>query len=256
MTIRILQLTDCHLMADPRAELKGICTRALFERVLGAVRSRQGTLDRLIVTGDLTHDEQLATYQSLRELLAPWLPRLRLIPGNHDHRERMRQAFPERIQPLGERNVFVEDLGNWRLIGLDSHVPGELHGQVGDEQLAWQEEQLATHSGPVALFLHHPPMLVGSQWLDRIGLQDAAEFLALVRRHANVRAIVCGHVHQERTVCASSAESPVTIFTSPSTGVQFRSETISLEVAPAPPGFRVLELHSDGRIVSWVERVP
>lgn len=252
MSARILQLTDCHLMVDPRAELKGICTRAFFDRVLAAVRTRHGALDRLIVTGDLTHDEQLATYESLRDLLAPWLPRLRLIPGNHDHRERMRQAFPERIQQLGERNVFVEDVGGWRLLGLDSHVPGELHGRLGDEQRAWLDEQLTTYPGPVVVFLHHPPILVGSQWLDRIGLQDAAEFLTLVRRHANVRAVVCGHVHQERTV----AEPPAMIFTSPSTGVQFRTETISLEVDPVPPGFRVLELHSDGRIVSWVERVP
>ncbi len=252
MTTRILQLTDCHLMADPRAELKGICTRALFERVLAAVRTRHGALDRLIVTGDLTHDEQLATYESLRELLLPWLPRLRLIPGNHDHRERMRQAFPERIQPLGQRNVFVEDVGGWRLLGLDSHVPGELHGRLGDEQRAWLDEQLTAHPGPAVVFLHHPPILVGSQWLDRITLQDAPELLALVRRHANVRAVVCGHVHQERTV----AEPPAMIFTSPSTGVQFRTETISLEVDPVPPGFRVLELHPDGRIVSWVERVP
>lgn len=252
MTTRILQLTDCHLMADPRAELKGICTRALFERVLAAVRTRHGALDRLIVTGDLTHDEQLATYESLRELLLPWLPRLRLIPGNHDHRERMRQAFPERIQPLGQRNVFVEDVGGWRLLGLDSHVPGELHGRLGDEQRAWLDEQLTAHPGSAVVFLHHPPILVGCEWLDRIGLQDAPELLALVRRHANVRAVVCGHVHQERTV----AEPPAMIFTSPSTGVQFRTETISLEVDPVPPGFRVLELHPDGRIVSWVERVP
>jgi len=251
MTLRIVQLTDCHLMADPRAELKGLCTRALFERVLEAVRTRQPTLERLIVTGDLTHDEQLVTYQSLRELLTPWLPRLRLIPGNHDDREPMRQAFPELIQSLGERNVFVEDLAGWRLIGLDSHVPGELHGRVGDEQRAWLEEQLSTHAGPVAVFLHHPPIAMNSPWLDRIGLVDAAELLAVVRRRTNVRALVCGHVHQERT----TAESQAMIFTSPSTGVQFRTETVALEVEAAPPGFRIIELHPDGRVVSWVERV-
>ena len=252
MSVRILQLTDCHLMADSQAELKGICTRERFARVLSAIKARHTEADLLIVTGDLTHDERPETYAALRDMLADWLPRLRVIPGNHDDREPMRQVFGDRIQHVHGRHVFVHDLGGWRLIGLDSHRPGELSGELGELQLAWLDEQLRSHPArPTGLFVHHPPISVNSPWLDRIGLVDAESLLTLLRQHDHVRFVSCGHVHQERTAMAGS----ILVLTTPSTGVQFRPETTSLEVDGVDPGYRVFDLQSDGQLQSWVDRV-
>lgn len=252
MITRIIQLTDCHLMADPQAELKGICTRARFDRVLASIRANHADADKLIVTGDLTHDEKLETYETLKELLAGWIPKLQVIPGNHDDRRLMRQVFGERIQVVNERNVFTEVVGGWKLIGLDSHVPGELHGQVGSEQLEWLERELSADQDiHTCLFLHHPPISVNSPWLDRIGLTDANELRSVISHHSNVRVVCCGHVHQERTVVDRST----TIFTTPATGVQFRPNTEVLEVDVVPPGYRILELSPDGLIASRIERV-
>lgn len=250
--MRIVQLTDCHLMADPQAELKGICTRARFDQVLAAIQGYSSTADRLIVTGDLTHDEQLVTYQTLRHLLGEWFPKLRVIPGNHDDRALMRQVFDERIQVVGDRNIFVESLGTWKLIGLDSHVPGHIHGELGSAQREWLEGELATaRDSFCGLFLHHPPVMVNSRWLDDVPLVDRAEFLSLVARYPQVRLICCGHIHQERT----AIERGIPIFTTPSTGVQFRPETQILEVDSAAPGFRILDLAEDGAIHTRVQRV-
>ncbi len=249
---RIIQITDCHLMVDPQAELKGICTRARFDQVLAAIQAKHTDADRLIVTGDLTHDEQLETYETLKRLLAEWFPKLRVIPGNHDDRASMAQVFGERLQLIAGRNVFTDIIGGWKLIGLDSHVPGQLHGEVGADQLEWLERELtANEELPTGLFLHHPPVSVNSPWLDRIGLADEEGLLALVARYSRVRVICCGHVHQERTAIEGAA----TIFTTPSTGVQFRPETESLEVDVVAPGYRILDLYSDGRFHTRVERV-
>lgn len=239
-------------MVDPLAELKGICTRARFDRVMAAVRTGFQDADRLVVTGDLTHDEQLQTYEILRTLLADWFPRLRVIPGNHDDRNLMRQVFGERIHLLNGRNTFVDTVGAWKLIGMDSHVPGELHGELAPDQLQWLDRELdANPEQPVCLFLHHPPVLVNCPWLDRIALQDAKEFLAILERHSNARLVCCGHIHQERTVI----DRTTSICTTPSTGVQFRPETEVLEVDVAPPGFRIIDLHDDGRVQTRVVRV-
>ena len=252
MSVRILQLTDCHLMADPRAELKGICTRERFAGVLSDIATHHADVDLLVVSGDLTHDERPETYVAIREMLAEWLPRLRVIPGNHDDREPLRQTFRDQIQQHAERLVFVHDLGGWRLIGLDSHRPGELSGELGAEQLAWLDEQLGSEPlRPTGLFVHHPPISVNSVWLDRIGLIDADSLLTVLRRHAQVRFVSCGHVHQERSAVIGSIQ----ILTTPSTGVQFRPETAALEVDVAEPGYRVFSLLPDGQFQSWVERV-
>lgn len=239
-------------MVDPLAEIRGICTRARFDRVLADIQARCAAADRLIVTGDLTHDEKLGTYATLRELLAGWFPKLRVIPGNHDDRALMRQVFGERIQVVDGRNVFAEIVGGWKLICLDSHVPGQLHGQLGPEQLTWLERELdADAQLHTCLFLHHPPISVNSHWLDRIGLLDAEGLLEIISRRSNVRVVCSGHVHQERTASVHGA----TIFTTPSAGVQFRPETESLEVDTVAPGYRILDLYADGRVDSRVERV-
>ena len=93
------------------------------------------------------------------------------------------------------------------------------------------------------LFLHHPPIEVGSPWLDEIGLRDAAAFELLLRDHAQVRVIACGHVHQELTGELAGAR----VYATPAVGPQFRPRTADLEIEPGPPGYRVIELWPDGR---------
>jgi Icc protein len=74
---QILQLTDLHLMADPNAALKGVRTRDSLNDVLRFVRelcqANEWDFDYILITGDLAHDEQLATYETLRELLGDWV---------------------------------------------------------------------------------------------------------------------------------------------------------------------------------------
>lgn len=252
MSIRIIQLTDCHLFADPAGEVRGVRTRETFQRTLDVVNRYLPTAERLIITGDLTHDEQLATYEVLRDRLTDWLPKLRMIPGNHDDRSLMRTVFGDRITVLGDRNVFVDEVGGWRLIGLDSQIPGKLHGELGTVQLDWLRKTLGENSvRPTMLFLHHPPFEVQSDWLDRIRLQDAGALQTLLKQFPQVRAISCGHIHQER---AAVMEGRI-FFAAPSTGVQFRPETETLEVDSIAPGFRILDLHPDGSIDTRVERV-
>lgn len=248
----LVQLTDCHLFEDPRGQLREVCTRTRLELVLAAVRQLPVAVERLVVTGDMAHDHLAATYQQLRELLDPWLPRLRLVPGNHDDRAAIQQVFADRVQRAGPRLVIDDQVGNWSLLGVDTHVPGELYGQVGHEQLAWLENRLGQHpQRPAVLFMHHPPTQVLSPWLDLIGLRDASAVRELLVRHPQLKLVCTGHVHQELTYIG-----PPIIVSTPATGLQFRPTTEKLELDEAAPGFRVLELHDDGSIRTRVLRTP
>lgn len=251
--MRIIQLTDCHLMTDPAAELKGIRIRALWDATLAAVRSQQAAADRLILTGDLTHDELPSTYAALADMLADWGTRLRVLPGNHDDRAALTAAFRHAVPHVGERVVFAEAVAGWQLIGLDSHVPGAVHGELGAAQLAWLADRLNAHPDlPVCLFVHHPPLLMPSAWLQPIGLLDRDALLAVLADHPCAVTVVAGHVHQEVTV----VERGVTILTTPATGVQFRPEADVLEVDGVWPGYRVIDLLPDGQLRTRVARVP
>ena len=94
MTFRVVQLTDCHLFADPERAMNGVVTRPRLELVLDDVRTSVPDFDLLVVTGDTASDEALATYEAFREALGDWVPRLRIVPGNHDDRAFLQSVVP------------------------------------------------------------------------------------------------------------------------------------------------------------------
>ena len=242
MPCQVVQLTDLHLLADPAERRKGVPTRETLRDVLELVRSRHPNFDLAVFSGDLAHDERLETYHALRELLEDWLPRCRFLPGNHDDRRFLRSAFPDVVDggrgPIG----FADDLGEWRILGLDTHVAGEVRGRIDEEQLDWLEADLAEQTErPTLIFMHHPPISVNSAWLDRLGLDDAERFEQLVLASGQVKLICAGHVHHEFHGRLGQAD----VYTTPSTGVQFEPAADEPTYAAEPPGYRVITL--DGR---------
>lgn len=239
MPFQILQLTDLHLLADPAERRKGVPTRETFRDVLQLVRARHPDFDLAVFSGDLAHDEQLETYRALRDLLGDWLPRCRFLPGNHDDRRFLRSAFSGIVEG-GRRPIgFAANLGEWRILGLDTHVPGEVRGHIEDEQLDWLEADLAEHADrPTLIFMHHPPISVHSAWLDRLGLDDAEQFEQLILASPQVKLICAGHIHHEFHGRLGKAD----VYTTPSTGVQFEPAADEPTYAAEPPGYRVITL--------------
>src|SRR5690606_4290824 len=135
-----------------------------------------------------------AEYAHLRALLAPLkdVP-VYLMPGNHDERQQLRKSFPE-YSYLGEEGTihYGVDIGELRLLALDTVVPGASEGQLDDGQLAWLATELEKNQHrPVVIAMHHPPFdtLIGH--MDKIGLlRGKAELEALVSRYSNVERII------------------------------------------------------------------
>jgi len=252
MAIQLLHLTDCHLFRDPSAELQGVCTRSAWLHALQAIEPLRNEVDRLIVTGDFTHDDLPETYQPVRESLEAWWSKTRLTLGNHDVRAGLWQHAGDRLEQVEGRLVFRDSVGGWNLIGLDSHRPGEVVGELGEPQRRWLDQELArAPARPTALFFHHPPVEFASPWMTAIALADRAELGTLLDRHPQVRLVVCGHVHHETSTLWGSR----LVLTTPSTAVQFAPVSTTLVVDAVPPGYRVLELHDDGRVFTRVVRL-
>ena len=221
----------------------GFSSDSSLRQTLACLRQPAGPFDYLIATGDLAHDETRDTYLRIRELFEPWLPKCLFLPGNHDCRESLFELLPNHLLRQGDRVNFVVNAGEWRLIGLDSHVPGKIPGYLGPEQIDWLHRELA--SAPQALtmlFIHHPPVTVGSPWLDEIGLTDAEEFWGVIQGPIPVQAICCGHIHQELEVERNGA----VVLATPSTSIQFIPRTLKPEYDSMPPGFRILDVCATG----------
>jgi len=131
-------------------------------------------------------------------------------------------------------------------------LAGEDAGGLGPARLNGLRQALAVHSGQhVLVAMHHHPLPMGSRWLDGVALRDATEFWQIIDRHPNVRAVVCGHVHQE----VDRERNQVRFLSTPSTCAQFLPGNEFFALDTRPPGLRWIELFADGRIqseVAWV----
>ena len=251
MPHRLLQLTDLHLFSDPAGRLHDIPTRANLDEVLAHIAEHAGPLDCAVVTGDLAQDERLESYAIVRDACDGLGIPYEVLPGNHDNRDRMRQVFPDIGQEVDGRVTFVRTLGPWRLIGLDSQIPGKVPGLLGAAQLEWLRGMLEDAAPPTLLFVHHPPFEVGSPWIDRLRLEDDDELLELIEKHPCVRGIAAGHVHQVR----ETVQAGVRLMTSPATAFQFVPDVPTAMYHAIPPGYRVFELN-ESSFRSEVVRLP
>lgn len=246
---RIVQLTDLHLTSAP----DGPCWRAdvwtNLRRALEHVRRELGNVDLLVLTGDVANQRRPETYARLREAVGEWIDRLRVLPGNHDNRDMLRAAFADRLMPRSATLNFVEQVGEFRLIGLDTLRPWRVHGRLGPEQLAWLATELRRSEVPALIFMHHPPIRVGTWWLDKDLLRDHAELQRIVHG-SPVRAFFCGHVHQESTGELGGAR----VWTTPSTAYQFPPHALLPGSERTPPAFRVIDL-DEGRLDTHVVRL-
>jgi 3',5'-cyclic-AMP phosphodiesterase len=251
MAVNVLQITDLHLFADPETRLKGIPTRESLEDILRQIDDSGMTFDVVVITGDLTHDEKCETYHAVRERLESRFPLCRIIPGNHDDRDLMREVFPGIVPSTGPLTFSLEQ-ENWQLIGLDTHSPGEVPGRIEASQVNWLDEELAGCADrSAAVFLHHPPISVNSSWMDKIALQDPELLLEVFAKHSHLQFVCTGHVHHEFTARIGNAD----FFTTPSTSAQFlpASETFLLD--SIPPGYRTFVLGESG-FQTHVHRLP
>lgn len=243
---RLVQITDCHLGAAAGDRLLGVDTDASLGAVLDLLGRRQSPIDLLLVTGDLADGGAADAYQRLSAVTRDLAAQTRWLPGNHDDLRVMDGLLQgdSRARPAAL-------LGNWLVLTLSTPVPGEVGGRLDEVELAWLAATLADHlRHHVVIALHHPVLPVGSAWLDAIGVANADAFWAAIAPFAQVKAVLCGHVH----MATDQHWRGVRVLSTPSTCVQFAPGSEQFRLDRAAPGYRWLELHPDGRFDTGVVR--
>ena len=247
-TIRVLHLTDPHLFADLYGELRGTITADSLQGVLDHYLAADWRAQRVLVTGDLIQDDSEAAYGRFRDLLLPLKLRIHCVPGNHDVRDLMK---PVCMRPPFSYCAW-EEVGDWLLVGLDSCVRGQAGGEVSREELdRLSDVVVRSPAKHVMVFLHHPPVPMGSRWLDTVGMKNGDEVLERLRSHGRIRALAFGHVHQEY----DKMDEGIRILATPSTCRQFKPGSDEFAVDDRPPAYRRIELGPDGDVsteVIWV----
>src|SRR3990167_1126571 len=246
-SIRVVQISDIHLFADKHAALLGVKTEESFQVIIDMLHKQSPRPDFIILSGDLTQDFSEATYRRLAEKLRTLSLPIYCIPGNHDDPKVMARVYPlDTI--LADKHIVKN---NWHIILLDSHKPGAVEGYLHPSQLDFMQACLKQYPEHHAIIVfHHQPFSVGCTWLDNLGLKNADEFWAILMQYPQVRSVLFGHVHQEH----NKKHLGMQCYSAPSTCIQFKKHSDNFALEKLPPGYRWLELFSNGAIQTQVFR--
>jgi 3',5'-cyclic-AMP phosphodiesterase len=236
--IRIVQITDTHVLADREGTLLGVKTQKSFDAVLELIKQKEEKIDYILHTGDITQDSKPDSYirvaQSLNQLNLPAY----CVPGNHDDAEMMRKIYPQGHTRY--ESQLIHD--NWQIILLNTQKSKMVAGYLKEKELALLENCLKQYPHHhTAIVFHHHPMMVHSEWLDNLGLKNAEAFWEIVMRYSQINAIFFGHIHQE--------------FSQLVHGIKFKPYQANFLLDHVPPGYRWIDLYPDGSIQTGVNRI-
>lgn len=194
--MKLIHISDLHLVPDGKL-LFDEDPVARLRACIADINRHHSDAELCIITGDLTHDGDEASYRILAACLEQLIPPVRLLLGNHDERAVFRHVFPDVPVDASGFVQAVHDSAEGRLIFLDTKEAGTHEGRLCAARLDWLRAALDDAAGkPVFLFSHHPAFELNLPSMDWIRLREEAPLRQLVAAHGDVRYMFSGHVHR------------------------------------------------------------
>jgi 3',5'-cyclic-AMP phosphodiesterase len=247
--LSILQITDMHILTTPEDTLLGVNTHYYFNAVLNFAFANSPHFDLLLLTGDLAQDPCPSSYQQILNSVLPYEVPCICLPGNHDDLVLMQQVLNS--EQVSCRKQLILD--NWQLICLNSQIPGAPGGRISDQELFFLEQCLQNNPDHNALIaVHHHCLETKSAWMDTMMIENSQALFSVIDKYPQVQAITTGHIHQIMDVTRNT----VRVLGTPSTCFQFKPESWDFALDTTAPGYRTLDLYTDGRIETNVIRLP
>lgn len=185
---RLAQITDCHLLASRDGLYREVNSAAHLQAIVSTLCQEQP--DAVLLTGDVTQDHSLASYNLLAQLLTPLNCPVFCLPGNHDDEAELARLCQQRpMRP--ERNLL---LGNWQLLLLNTKSDTPAGGFAVAEQQWLAAECQRSSAGAMWLFCHHHPLPLNS-FIDKHGQQQHEALWQAIAGEPRIKGIAHGHAH-------------------------------------------------------------
>jgi Icc protein len=123
--VRLTHFTDPHLYGGELESLRGVATLPALTAAIAHAQAREWPPDALLVTGDLVQDDP-AGYPHFRRVFGALDLPVLCLPGNHDEPRAMKRELAGAPFVLGGH----VDIGRWRIVLLDSCIPGSASGAL------------------------------------------------------------------------------------------------------------------------------
>ena len=257
--LTIAQITDLHVTTghDPLSQLRNA---QRLRQVLRSIEELRPRPVAIIASGDLADHGEAAEYAEVKSILGETDIPIYFAVGNHDRRTAFMNAF-EGPGAQRDDNGFIQyvvDFDGLRMVVCDTLEEGKHGAGFCEKRAAWLAAALdAEPDTPTIVVLHHPPILSGVKWMDP---QPDAPWIAqladVVRGRAQIRVLLCGHVHRPfHGLLAGQV-----VATAPATSIQ-----VTLNLSPVdmhkpdgreilvdePPGY-VLVMADEGQVTTHI----
>jgi Icc protein len=257
--VSLVQISDLHIFDDPSHSYGAINPANTLDAVMRLIQREFNDTDLLAVTGDLLQQPSYNSYSHLFRHLATLNLPFVAIAGNHDVTMELDSHLPfeqrRHISVLQDKrlvNRHVTRLPHWDILWLDSSVQGHIAGCFSAPTLDWLVQTLENSERPCIIFTHHPMAKLHSHWIDNHWLKNAQVFWDTIAPYTKqIKGIFVGHVHQEAQLLING----VSVFTCPSTSIQFKPFCEDYAVDDIPAGLRWLTLYNNGKLATGIKRI-
>ena len=190
-----VQISDSHIGYTGPANPD---VRGTFASAIAAINALPVQPSFVIHTGDVTHLSKAQEFDDARAIMSTLRAPVITLPGEHDvigveGPKRFATSFA-RKDAVG-RGWSSWDQNGIHFVALINVGEGETMGVLGNEQLAWLENDLAARSAntPIVVFGHVPLFAVAPEWGWTTA--DGTKAVALLKRFSAVT-VLNGHIHQ------------------------------------------------------------
>ena len=247
--LSVLQLTDPHLFAEESGTLLGVHTAQSFKAVLESILNQNLHFDCVIVSGDISQDYSVSSYQRFAHAASVLERPVFFVPGNHDDGPLMYRILSD--YGVNTQRCLIAD--KWQFVFLNSEVYSVPHGWVERHELNYLRDRIEERPDlNTVVVVHHLPRHVNSRWLDTQTMHNQDEFNSFICNFPQVKLVLSGHVHQEYDQIFNN----IRYIASPSTSIQFEPYSHDFALDLKGPGWRYLQFDRSGNINTQVFRLP
>ena len=232
--LTIAQASDLHICKDGLFAYKVSDTVKGLKAFIVNLNKLTVPADLLCITGDLSDDGTISSYEIIKDNLSRLKIPYYIIPGNHDNKQNMAAVFNEHtyLNNYIDNRIFHSFfIDNIKIILLDSVVDGKPFGSLTDGILISLEEELNTNHDSL-VFLHQPPFPSGIGIMDYPQFQNMEKLNNILSKSKNLLLVGCGHIHRGMFIFNEN----INYVISPSTAMQ-----LDLNLKDSAPAYFTLD---------------
>lgn len=188
--MKVIQLTDLHLFSDIHQELFGVNTYNSFNKIINHLLLKEGDCDAIIVTGDISQDETVPSYELALDLLKKLNKPIYYLQGNHDQKEKLNLVFSD-LKPIDELCSPY-----WNFISADTVDYGKDSGFLSNDELNNLKNKICKNErNNIALIMHHHCLKLGTPLIDGCMLLNSNKLIKIIDKEKKIKLVICGHAH-------------------------------------------------------------